>query len=90
MIAVTEVARLELKSMLETSADDPEVCFRLELDSNGKLSLAMDKEHEGDEIVEHDGVKIMLVDTEISRALDGIVIEARDCEEGRNLVARKA
>ena len=67
MLIVTEHARQRLKGMLVANADDPQVCLR--------LVLVLDEAMEGDQVVEHEGLRVMLVDHEISTSLDGGILD---------------
>lgn len=53
MLIVTEGAKQELMRILaSTDSDDPEDSVRLVTTENQELNLMLDKEHEGDLVVE--------------------------------------
>jgi hypothetical protein len=54
MIGVTERAKKELKAILQANTDKPEACLRLISNEQGQLGLGIDKERQGDQVVEHD------------------------------------
>ncbi len=49
------------------------------------LGLMLDRAHEGDEVVEHNGKKVLMVDQRMSDLLDGITLDAVDTPEGKQL-----
>ncbi|MGE5617787.1 MAG: HesB/IscA family protein [Sphingomonadaceae bacterium] len=49
------------------------------------LSLVLDEPHEGDQVVEHEGKKILLVDPATSDLLQGVTLDAVDTPDGRRL-----
>ncbi|MDP3879281.1 MAG: hypothetical protein Q8Q07_03105 [Dehalococcoidales bacterium] len=58
MIGVTERAKEELKKILDANTDNPEVSLRLMANDQGQLGLAIDREKQGDQTVEHEDAKI--------------------------------
>jgi len=44
--------------------------------------VVLDKEKEGDQIVESEGVKILLIDPEIGQRLEGVVIDYEQMPQG--------
>ena len=90
MVVVTEAAKQELGRMLvSASADDPEVGIRLALGASGEFSLMLDKESEGDQVVEHEGAKVLLVGKELGEVLEGVTIDSQESPEGQRLVISK-
>ena len=53
------------------------------------LGLVPDREAEGDQVVEHKGVKVLLVASELAPAVDGITLDVQDTAEGQKLVVSK-
>lgn len=49
----------------------------------------IDKEQAGDEVVEHDGHKILIAQKELSSILDGYIVDCWDTENGKQLTISK-
>ena len=86
MIGVTERARQELKRILTANTDKSEACLRLTADDQGQLGLAIDVERDGDQAVEHEDSKVLLVEKNLADTLQGITIDVEDTPEGAKLV----
>jgi Fe-S cluster assembly iron-binding protein IscA len=78
MVAVTTRAK-EALAELRASAkvDEPDVGVRLAADTPGTLALFADRQKPGDQVVEHAGSKVLLIDEELAEGLTGAQI---DCE----------
>ncbi len=97
MVSVTSEAKDLLRDLLQQAeqqgaAVEEETSIRLAqtapVDSQtGEvgLSLVLDQPHEGDQVVEHAGKKVLLVDPSTSDLLEGITLDAVDTPEGRRL-----
>jgi Fe-S cluster assembly iron-binding protein IscA len=86
MLTVTETAKQLLKETLREHSDDPEISIRLSLGEEGQFGIALDVESEGDQVVEHDGDKVLLIGSNISTVLEGRTLDVQDTEEGPRLV----
>ena len=86
MIEVTERARQELKRILTANTDEPEACLRLTANDQDQLGLAIDMERQGDQVVEHEDSKVLLVEKDLADTLQGITIDVEDTPEGARLV----
>ncbi|HIE16765.1 MAG TPA: hypothetical protein EYP71_01030 [Dehalococcoidia bacterium] len=86
MIKVTERAREELKKILSDNTDNPEESLRLAATAQGQLGLAIDVELPGDQVVEHEGSKVLLVQEELAVMLLGITLDVEDAPEGPRLI----
>lgn len=86
MLTVTSEAKQLLLEALLANTDDPEVGLRLALGPGGQLALVLDKEAEGDQVVEHEGSKVLLVGAELAFVVDGVTIDVRDTEDGPRLI----
>ena len=84
MLTVTEQAAARLKEAIQSQTEDPELAIRLvpSVARPNQLDMALDKEKEGDQVVESDGVKVLFVSAELSGALDGMVIDCQDTPQG--------
>jgi Fe-S cluster assembly iron-binding protein IscA len=86
MLEVTERAKQELKKILSANTDEPSACLRLTANEQGQLGLSIDVERDGDQAIEHEDSKVLLVEKELADALEGITIDAEDTPEGTKLV----
>jgi len=82
MIGVTDRAKEELKNILDNNADDKELGLRLVTNEQGQIGIALDKERPGDNVVEHKGSKVLLVENAMAPHLVGIAIDIEDTPEG--------
>lgn len=89
MLTVTDNAKQELKKTLLAHTDDPEVSLRLELKPPGQFGLVLDREAEGDQVVEHEGIKVLLVAAELAPAVEGITLDVQDTPDGPKLAVSK-
>jgi len=83
MVIVTVSAKEELKKRLLAFTDDPEISLRLLATSEGQLGLLPGKEEEGDEVVEQDRIKVLLIGHELAPILDGMTCDFKDTYDGR-------
>lgn len=87
MVIVTEAAKQELGRMLaSTNVDDSELSLRLAPTAPRQLGLVLGTEEEGDQVVEHEARKVLLVGEELSGALEGVTIDCQETSEGLRLV----
>lgn len=89
MLNVTEKAAGALLESLDASKSEESQLLRLTRAAEG-LGLALDQERDGDQVVEHDERKILVVEQDISQALDGATLDAVDTPEGPRLVLQSA
>ena len=89
MIGVTERARHELKRVLSDNVDNPQAGLRLTTSSTGQFGLGIDIEAPGDQVVEHEGSKVLLVEQELVDQLEGVTIDVEDTPEGPKLAIFK-
>ena len=85
MIIVTERAAQQLKDTLSEHATEAEQALRVTPTSSGDFVLTLDVEQEGDEVVESEGTKILLLDASVGPALDGLTLDCVDTPEGPRL-----
>ena len=78
MIAVTEKAKQYLKAVLTAKTSDPETGFRLIISESGDLLFTGDRERAGDQLVLHDGSKVLLADENVIMRLGTVTI---DCSQ---------
>ena len=89
MLTATESAKSLLKEILTTHSDDPEMGVRLASDPQGQLGLVLGKEEPGDQVVEHQGVKALLVASELAPSLEGVTLDVQDTDDGPKLVVHR-
>jgi len=89
MLTVTESAKQLLKKTLRSHSDDPETGLRLSMDSGGQLGIKLDSESEDDQVVEHEGAKVLLVAPGLATALEGNTLDVQDTDDGSKLVVTK-
>lgn len=89
MLTVTESAKRLLKGTLAAHSDDPEVALRLSFNPPGEFGIVLDREAEGDQVVEHEDTKILLVASELAPVVEGVALDVEDTAEGAKLVIRK-
>ena len=97
MLNVTPEARTELHDMLMRAlADRPEegegsLGFRLVTGSEGQssqLGLALDAPRPGDEVLEHDGCSVLIVDSRTASLLGDLTLDVVKTAEGTRLGIR--
>ena len=86
MLTVTESAKQLLKRTLSAHTDDPEISLRLSLKAPGQLGMVLDREAEGDQVVEHGGTKVLLVGHELLPIVEGLTLDVKDAADGPKLV----
>jgi len=86
MVAVTEQAAQELRSILSDMATKPEQTLRLVMRPGGGLGLGLDEEREGDQVVTAEGEKVLVVAPSVAETLADATIATQETEEGRKLV----
>ena len=86
MLTVTESAKQYLKETLLAHSDDPEASLRISLKPPGQLGVGLDSEEEGDQVVEYEGAKVLLVASDLAPVVDGKTLDVEDTAEGPNLI----
>jgi Fe-S cluster assembly iron-binding protein IscA len=82
MLTVSEKAKQHLKEMLLEHTDDPEVGLRLSPGPSGQLGLALSREESGDQVIMHEGAKVLLVASEMNALLDNATLDVQDSLDG--------
>ena len=86
MINVTDRARQELKRILSDTVDMPQARLRVIDRGQGKLGLGIDIEEPSDELVEHDGSTVLVVERRLAMSLKGVTLDVDDTVEGPEIV----
>lgn len=89
MITVTDSAKAELKNILQENSSELDEGLRLIVNRPGNFALMLDRKQENDNVVEHEGLNIILYQKEMENVLDDIIIDCRFTENGRMLVISK-
>jgi Fe-S cluster assembly iron-binding protein IscA len=87
MVYVTERARESLRELLAES-DDPSASLRLGTVTSGQLGVFRDRERADDQIVEHEGVAVLLIGKEIAPIVQNTTIDYDDNGRTPGLVIR--
>ena len=82
MITVTEHAKEELEAILLSHEAEPDEGLRLLPSPDGRFALMLDTELSGDQVVEYEGSKVLLIGLEYLKILDGKTVDCRDTEDG--------
>ena len=87
MLVVTEGAKNELKKILYEKVDHPLAGIRLLSGAQpDNFGLSIDIEVPDDQVIEHDGSKVLLIDGELSERLDGDILDVEDTASGKSFV----
>ena len=78
MINVTQRAGKELKKIRDSHVDNWYALLRLIPRGEGRVGLGIDIEMPGDQVVECEGVKVLVVERQLAASLEGITIDAED------------
>ncbi|HET8575697.1 MAG TPA: hypothetical protein VFO18_01265 [Methylomirabilota bacterium] len=90
MVMVTMRAKEALvRIRASANVNDPDIGLRLEA-ANAGFGLFPDRGKPGDQIVEHDGEKILLIDDKLSEALTGARIDCKRAGDEIQLVIGRA
>ncbi|MEE9583632.1 MAG: fibronectin type III domain-containing protein, partial [Dehalococcoidales bacterium] len=91
MLTVTALAAKKMKEAIQTKTTDPKAGFRLVPSPSkpNQLKIVLDREKGGDQIVESEGVKILLLSPEVAPMLEGMVIDYHETPEGGGFTISK-
>lgn len=88
MLSVTEQAADVLTKTLETNEIPEGQGLRLARNAAGEFGLAVDERREGDQVVASGEREVLFVESEISDALDGAVLDIAEAPDGARLALR--
>ena len=86
MIDITEHAKHELNRLLEAKVDWPGALLRLIDRGQGKLGLGIDIQKQTDLVIEYEGKKLILVETDLADQLSDITLDVDNTPDGPELV----
>jgi Fe-S cluster assembly iron-binding protein IscA len=89
MLTVTENAKQFLKETLAAHNDDLEERPRLILETSGQLGLALGIEGKDDQVIEHEGAKVLLISPEVASAVEQLTMDVENTADGPQLVVLK-
>ena len=92
MFTVTNTAKKKLKQTLEKEASEPDMAVRLmpSKSESGKFGIALDKEKHGDQVVEdQNGKKVLLIESELASSLEGVTFDYMTLPEKEGFIMRK-
>jgi hypothetical protein len=89
MITVTERAKEELKARLVACEANSDEGLRLTPRLNSPCILVVDTELSGDQVVEYEGHKVLLLGIEYFNIFDGAVLDCHDTKDGPLLFLTK-
>ena len=89
MLQVTEQAGHELKRMLDGAQKEPDQALRLISDDTGNFNLSLDAEREGDQVVEHEDTKVLVIEQVIAEQLEGATMAAEETPQGTKLILQR-
>lgn len=88
MIQVTEKASGVLLEALEAKADDETQGIRLTEVTGEGFGLSLDVEREGDQVIEHKGRKVLIVEEALGEELEGAILDVVKSTRGPALTLR--
>ena len=86
MLEVTERAKQELMKTLKANTDNPEACMRLTLDHHGSIGFRIDTEKQGDQVVEYENSKLLVVEKDVLESLPGLTLDIEESPDGNRFV----
>jgi Fe-S cluster assembly iron-binding protein IscA len=86
MIYVTNEAKQELKNLLSEDGGAPGACLRIMDRGEGKLGLDPDMMRPDDQVVEYNGVVLLIAGPRFASAFDNITLDAYTTYNERRLV----
>ena len=75
-----------LKSVLESTNRDSDQAFRLTAGEGGGIALALDVQREGDNVVSHQGVPVLLVGPDLPETLRGKTLDISQSPQGTQVI----
>jgi Fe-S cluster assembly iron-binding protein IscA len=92
VLTVTTTAKEKLKQALQKQTTDPEMAIRIVSSPSepNRLELVLDKEKEGDQVVEtEEGVAVLLIGPDLVSAQEGFVVDYQETPEGADFTISK-
>ncbi len=89
MVGVTKAGLVELKRILDEHTDNAQAGLRLTADQSGTLGLTIDVKTAEDQVLEHEGSELLIIEKNLADSLAGITIDVEETPEGSRLVVTK-
>lgn len=91
VLTVKALAVAKLKEAIRTLTKDPEIGVRFMPSTSdpSQFEMILDKEKEGDQVVESDGLKILLIRPKLAPALEGMTIDCQETPQGARFTMSK-
>jgi Fe-S cluster assembly iron-binding protein IscA len=88
---VTTIAKDKLKEVIQAKTAESEVGYRIVPSTSrpNQLKMVLDKEKEGDQVVESDGAKILFLSPEVAPMMEGMVIDYQETPQGGGFTISK-
>ena len=86
MVTVTDIAKTELKRILATRSLDPDKYLRLAIpptwEGPGDFGIVIDVEGYGDQFIEVDGIRLLVLDPTLVERLVDAVLDFKESSDG--------
>ena len=86
MVTVTETAKEELRHILETTSLESGKYLRLAVPpvwhGEGDFGIVKDGEGSGDQFVDFEGTRVLLVDSDLAKRLSKAILDFKDSPQG--------
>jgi len=86
MVTVTEKAREELGRLVATTSIANDKCLRLttppEWVGEGDFGIVIDVERNGDRVIDHQDLKVLLIDPSLAKQLSSSVLDFKNPPDG--------
>jgi Fe-S cluster assembly iron-binding protein IscA len=92
MLTVTTTAKEKFKEALQKRTTDPEIAIRIVSSPSNpnRLELVLDKEKEGDQVVEtEEGRKVLLIGSDLFSAVEEMILDYKETSEGTGFTISK-
>jgi len=92
MLRATAKAKEKLEGSLQEQTKDPEMAMRVLASPSkpGKYGFTLDKEREGDHVVESEGgKKVLFIQADLAQELDGMVLDYQVTPRGEGFTLSK-
>lgn len=88
MITVTEPAKVVLKELLDAHSNDPEMGLRIVMGPEEKVGLVLGAGEPDDQVVEHEGTKLLFVSPELAPMFDKITLDVENVDDAPKLIIK--
>jgi Fe-S cluster assembly iron-binding protein IscA len=89
MVMITNKAREELKNLLLLHTEDMETGIRLVCGSLGQFGLKLSKPEDGDDVVQDQGLRILMVGSNFKDVLNAVTLDVEYSNGKREFVMAK-